>query len=167
MEKFLSIICILIGLAILGGLSLKEMYLKQNCTGYLKCASDASTTELALRELDKAIEYLERNELTEGYTSILWKTQDENVGFWYQNLKECQNELRKVDSKTSQLEKTNLLMKLRETLTDNDENGTSLTVPKGLSRHPHNIIWGLIQSIGYVLIYIPSVILFLAVFFGH
>ena len=42
------------------------------------------------------------------------------------------DELMKVDSTTTQLERTNLLMKLRETLTHNDgENGTSVTYPDG------------------------------------
>ena len=60
---------------------------EQNCTGYLKQAADANTIELAIDRLDKAIEYAESKNWTDGYTSILWKTEDENIGFWYKNLK--------------------------------------------------------------------------------
>ncbi len=47
----------------------------------------------------------------------------------------------KVDSTTPSMEKTNLLMKLRETLLDNGDNGDNLTVPRGLSRYPNNGLW--------------------------
>ena len=49
--------------------------------------------------------YLEEKNLTSGYTSALWKTPDEDIEFWYNNLKSAQLELSKVDSTTSTLEK--------------------------------------------------------------
>jgi hypothetical protein len=41
----------------------------------------------------------------------------------------------------SQLEKSNVLMKVRESLTDAEEGGTSLTIPQGISRYPNNAAW--------------------------
>ncbi len=110
----------------------------QNCTGYLKQAADANTIELAIDRLDKAIEYAEIKNLTDGYTSVLWKTEDENIGFWYKNLKASRVELEKALN-SSQMEQTNVLMKLRETLTDNNENGTYITYPDGLWKYPNNM----------------------------
>lgn len=110
----------------------------QNCTGYLKQAADANTIELAIDRLDKAIEYAEIKNLTDGYTSVLWKTEDENIGFWYKNLKASRVELEKALN-SSQMEQTNVLMKLRETLTDNNENGTYITYPSGLWKYPNNM----------------------------
>lgn len=46
------------------------MELKQNVSGFLKRAADANTIELANQELTKALDYLEANNLTSGYTSI-------------------------------------------------------------------------------------------------
>ena len=60
---------------------IKSIKFDQRCGGYLKQAADANTVELAANRLDKAIEYIESNSMTEGYTSVLWKTEDENVGF--------------------------------------------------------------------------------------
>lgn len=49
----------------------------------------------------------------------------------------------KVDSTTASMEKTNLLMKLRETLLDNGEKGDNQTVPSGLSRYTNNGMFGI------------------------
>jgi len=130
----------------------KNVQLKQNCTGYLKRAADANTVETAKEQLQKSIHYLEANNLTSGYTSILWQTPDEDIEFWYKNLKASENELLKIDSSTSTLEKTNLLMKLRETLLDNGKDGDKLTIPSGLSRYPNNGIFAILILISVTII---------------
>ena len=111
----------------------------KNCGGYLELAANANSIDLAKSNLDKAIQYLERNQLTTGYTSIVYNTPDENVTYWYANLKACQHELDKywVHPGTT-LEETNLLMKLRESLTESSEKGQSIIVPKGMSIFPNN-----------------------------
>ena len=83
-------------------------------------ASNANTIETAIEELNSSIGYLEENKLTTGYTSVFYRTPDEDISFFYKNLVDSRDELMKVDSTTTQLERTNLLMKLRETLTHND-----------------------------------------------
>jgi len=109
-----------------------------HCEGHLKRAADANTVDMASKELDDAIKYLEDNKMTEGYTSVLWRTPDQDVGFWYQNLKSSREELSKVTPTTTQLEKVNVLMKLRETLLDHGEKGDSVTSPSGISVFPNN-----------------------------
>jgi hypothetical protein len=116
------------------------------CSGHLKRAADASSVKLALSELDTAIVYMEKNELTEGYTSVLWKTPDEDVGFWYENIVGARDELAKLPEDTSQLERSNMLMKLRETLLDSSSDGVSVTVPAGASRHPYNLLFAILSS---------------------
>ena len=37
--------------------------------------------------------------------------------------------------------RTNVLMKVRESLTDAREGETSLTIPQGISRYPNNAAW--------------------------
>ena len=54
-------------------------------------------------------------------------------------------ELRSVDSSATQLERTNVLMKLRETLLDEGQ-GVSVTAPSGITVFPFNAafaLWGL------------------------
>lgn len=122
----------------------------QNCVGYLKQAADANTVELAMDRLGRALHTIEKNGWTEGYTSILWKTEDENIGFWYDNLKASQQELASSLG-SSQLEQTNVLMKLRETLTENTKDGTSITYPDGLWKYPHNALFAVLAWVVNIL----------------
>jgi hypothetical protein len=135
----LVVLCSIIGLARV----LKNVDIEQNCFGYLELAAFASTPQIALTQMQKATKYLEKNNLTKGYTSILYQTPDEDISFWYTNLKESEAELKKVTDQTSALEKSNLLMKLRETLLDRSGSDTILKTPHGLVAFPNNKLWGL------------------------
>ena len=57
--------------------------------------------------------------------------------FWYQNLKASKKELEKTTNSTS-LEKTNVLLKLRETLLDQGDKKSKITYPQGLAIYPNN-----------------------------
>lgn len=152
MKVFITTVLAILALSILAIRITKTVSIKQNCTGYLKRAADANTVETAKEELQKSIQYLEDNNLTKGYTSVFWKTPDEDIGFWYKNLKESESELMKVDSTTSSMEKANLLMKLRETLLDNGKDGDHLTVPQGLSTYPNNGLWIILTWLSILII---------------
>jgi len=123
---------------------------KQDCGGYLRRASNANTVELAVRELSRALEYMERNNLTTGYTSVLWRTPDEDVGYWHDNIRASLDELKAIKPDAGQLERSNVLMKLRETLIDRGDKGDGLTVPDGISAFPANtalFIWGWLSAL--------------------
>lgn len=140
--------------------AVKAVQFQQDCGGYLKQAADANSVELATERLNLAIDYIEKNNLTEGYTSILWKTENDNIEFWYNNLKACQKELEEV-KESSQLEKTNVLMKVRESLTDDrGKNGTVLNTPCGISRYPHNTAFAIFNIISCLLLCFGLFILF-------
>lgn len=139
MKKGIGLLLLLSALAVFSVRIYHGVVFKQNVSGYLKRAADANTVDLAHEELTRAIDYLEANNLTTGYTSILWKTPDEDIEFWYRNLKASQRELEVLNSESA-LERTNVLIKLRETLVDSGEK-TKVTVPDGLSVYPHNALW--------------------------
>ncbi len=122
---------------------------RQDCSGYLKQAADANSVEIALNRIDKALKYIEANGMTNGYTSVFYRTEDENVCFWYQNIKACKKELASCINSTP-LEKTNVLMKVRESLTDQGENGTVLTIPSGISRYPNNALYATLNIISLI-----------------
>ncbi len=97
--------------------------------------------------METAISYIEKEQMTSGYTSVLWQAPDEDVSFWYSNLKSALEELKQVKPEATQLEKSNVLMKLRETLLDNS---SSVTAPQGISVYPHNAIvfyWGILSIV--------------------
>ena len=146
MKVFISIIVFMLALISPILTTIKSIQFDQKCGGYLKQAADANSVELAERQLNLAIDYIEQHELTSGYTSVLWNTEDENIEYWYNNLKQCQKELAATKD-NSTLENTNVLMKLRESLTDVDQNGTTLTIPYGISRYPNNLLYGILNII--------------------
>lgn len=111
---------------------------ERNIEGYLKRAADANTVEIAKTQLEKAIHEIESRKWTEGSTHIFWTNPSTDVGFWYQNLTASVKELDKVTDETPPMERTNLLMKLRETLVDHNKEGVKITAPDGISMHPNN-----------------------------
>ena len=160
MKNMLSVILILISFTLFGIRISKKIELKQNVSGYLKRAADANTIELANEELVKVINYLEANNMTSGYTSILYKTPDDDIDFWYRNLKASQNELQNLNTESA-LEKTNVLIKLRETLLDTGKK-TSVTIPRGLAVYPDNKLWAFLMSIATLSIFASLILLAIA-----
>lgn len=107
-----------------------------NCTGRLKRAADASSIELATKELDSAINYIEKKGTTKGNTSIFFEIPSNDLEYWYTNLCTTREELKNLKPNASDFEKSNMLMKLRETLLDHDKEGESVTHPSYLSLYP-------------------------------
>jgi hypothetical protein len=154
MNKYVFLILLIVaGLITPVSCTVKRIQFKQECSGYLKQAADANTAEIALERLNLALDYIERNNLTDGYTSILWRTEDENIGFWYQNVKACKKELQDCLDGT-QLEKSNVLMKVRESLTDNGDKGTVLTIPSGIYLYPSNTLFCILNWLSVIAILI-------------
>ena len=103
-----------------------------DCAGYIKRSADANTVEMAKSQLEIVIKYCDNHYLTTGYCSIFLKQPCNDVGFWYNNIKNSYNELCLISPTATQLEKTNVLMKLR------GRNRTTVTMPNGISIYPNN-----------------------------
>ena len=133
-------ISIMIFIGTIAYYAVSNITFNKNCGGYLELAANANSIDLAKSNLDKAIQYLEKNQLTTGYTSIIYNTPDENVTYWYANLKACQYELDVFSVRPgSTLEETNFLMKLRESLTKPSSEGDQyIIIPQGISIFPCN-----------------------------
>lgn len=159
MRKVIIVVMAIFTVAVFGTLIYRGIVFDQNCGVYLKRAADANTVETAKAELEKSIKYLEDNNLTSGYTSVLYRTPDEDIEFFYKNLKASYAELSKVDSTTTSLEKTNMLMKLRETLLDSGEKGQKLTCPDGISKYPLNGLFALLTIVAIIFIIVGIVAL--------
>jgi hypothetical protein len=131
----------------------KSIQFEVACGGHIKRAADDNTIELAREELKIVLEYSEDNGLTKGSTHLLFPVPSADIGFWHKNIKASIDELDKVTPQTSQLEKTNLLIKLRETLLDHGQ-GTDITVPEGISIYPYNwvfCLWAIFSILGMVI----------------
>ena len=131
-----------------------------NCGDWLESAANANTIAIAKDRLDKAINYVEANNLSSGSCYWLWWTPKTDLKIWYDNLKATQAELSSTPATVSRLEESNVLLKLRETLTDEGEKGkTEVVAPYGISLHPGYgvTMWGfvvttLLSFIGLVMV---------------
>ncbi len=130
----------LVGLVLLSGVRVMAcIAFDQNCEGQLKQAADANTLDLAHERLSIAVDYATAEGLTEGYTSIMYKTPSDDIGFWYKNLTETQAKLAAAKNRElSESEEAQILDKVRETLIDRGDNGDEVTAPGGISIYPNN-----------------------------
>ena len=150
---FLFGLSLLVPLIIVGcNVWVKTIDADQTCLGYLKRSADANTVPMALEQLTVARKAMEAKHWTSGYTSVIYKTPDEDVGYWYKNVCESEKELLRAagNSKMSQLEQSNVLMKLRETLLDGGEKGVAITCPAGIALYPSNKKYAVLVSVALV-----------------
>lgn len=145
-----AIISTIVFFAVCPVMIVKEIVFDMNCTQYIKRAADANTVELAKDELEKAISYAEEEDLTEGIVSIFLHQPQNDIGFWYNNMKEAYSELENLPEEATPLERTNVLMKLRESLTDETDSGISVTMPSGIALYPYNAMYFWIGSISVI-----------------
>lgn len=136
----LCIVCIIIPMIVYGVAIVKAIQVDANCISYFQMAADANSVELAEKHLTYGIEYLEENNLTKGNTKILVYKPTCDLGLWYENLKSAQSQLQELNSKEelTELEESNALMKLRETLLDSEG---SVTHPDMISFYPNHVGW--------------------------
>jgi hypothetical protein len=151
MKTLLMVLAFLFATGIMTTCTVKNVKFTQECKGHLKRAADANSVSLAIAELQQALQYIENNHLTSGYTSVIYNTPDEDVEFWYTNIKASLTELTNLSPTASSFEKSNVLMKLRETLLDNTKEGTSVTYPEGIQRYPNNLLWVILNTIQMLL----------------
>ena len=150
-KGLILLLCFVIPIFLYGTAIVKTINMNAECIGYLEMAADANSVELAEKHLSKGIEYLEENNLTHGSTGIIFHTPGNNIEFWYENLKSAQIQLQEFKSE-SELEESNILMKLRETLLD--ETG-EVTHPNMISFYPNHIFWFWFLVLGWLLFIIP------------
>ena len=136
------------------GFGILHIQYEREVGGYLKQAADANTTELAEQKLKQAIDGMDKRGICPGeakegkltfskecFTSVLWRTPDEDVGYWRENIQATYDDLHGMtpEERADNLIESNQLMKVRETLLDNSgQHGVSVTAPQGISKYPNN-----------------------------
>lgn len=150
----LSIICTMIFGSWATVRIVKAISFNMNCHTYIHRAAGSIDIETAKVELAKAIEYIEENNLTEGTVSILFENPRNDVDFWYGTLKSAYKDLDTFLEDATQLEKSNYLMKMRESFLE-------VGLPDGISIYPNNVLyfwWSMLSLIGAIVLYILSYI---------
>ncbi len=123
----------------------------------MKLAGDAPSIQRADEFLGKALDYMEKENLTQGNSALIFPTPTSNVGIWYQQIKGAKETTENILARekespvaVSQLERDNALMKIREVLLDNSSNGTVVTAPNLISWFPMQwlmALWGVFSLI--------------------
>lgn len=130
----------------------------RNIGGHLKRAADASDWSTAMSELDTSIKGMENAGLTKGYTSLVYQTPNEDIGFWYNNIKTANDRLHHTTMMTAQAEDM-ALIKLRQVLLDKTDRGELITKPRGIARYPLNFPIAILGWISILLFIISSSVL--------
>jgi hypothetical protein len=94
---------------------------------------------------------------------VCYRTPDEDLAFWFGNLRGALEGLEAMPASANGMERTNTLMKLRETLLDTTTKGTVVTSPPGVSKFPHNlsylvaeIVTGIVAIIGLAYLWLAA-----------
>lgn len=102
------IACITIPIGFYTYMIVTSIKFDKNCANYLKMSANAISVEIAEERLTTALAYLETHDMTSGDCKFWISNMPENnIGLWYGNLKEVQNQLRTIisDENTTELEK--------------------------------------------------------------
>lgn len=120
---------------------MSNLEVKQRCVGPLSQTANSASVELASERLGIAMDYIEEREWTDGYSHVFIKTEDANVGVWYQNLNAAYSKLVEASNRElTDLEESNLLMKTREVIIDQGQNGNSVVVmPSNITYYPNHV----------------------------
>lgn len=105
--------------------------------GYLKRAADANTIAIAEEQLKTALKNMDASGLDKGSSHIFFAMPSTDIGFWHNNLKTSLEELQGLSKDASALEKSNMLIKLRETILDHSKDGDEVTAPDNISIFPY------------------------------
>lgn len=147
MKQFITfILTVIIAIAVYGGAIINSSIFDANCIDYFELAANTNSVELAEKYLSNGIEYLEKEGLTQGNTNFIFKYPTNDISIWYENLKSAQAQLQELKGREdlTELEETNSLMKLRETLMD--EEGT-INHPRMISFYPYHILMEILMWI--------------------
>lgn len=127
---------------LVGGTLMAQMYLRaqfdRGCMDHFHRAAVANTIEMADKELVEGLRYLDQHDLTAGNTAVFYQTPADDIGFWYQNLKSAEETLRRVSKDATQLERTNVLLKLKESI---------VSPPGDISVYPDQRTWSFVLGL--------------------
>lgn len=151
MKQFITfVLTIVMAIMVYGGAIINSSTFDVNCINYFELAANANSAELAEKYLTKGIEYLEKENLTQGNTNFIFKYPTNDINIWYENLKSAQAQLQELKERKdlTELEETNSLMKLRETLVNEDG---AIIHPRMISFYPYHILMEILMwSIGII-----------------
>ena len=155
-----GLILIFVGMIGIGIPVIKKIRFDVGCGGYLKSAADAPIIKLAKGELDTALEYMTVHKLYKGHSHLIIPSRQADVGYWYLRIETARKDLDTITKDSTGLEKSNMLMKLRETLLDEGESGTEVTLPPHIAIFPLQWFWIICMTFGTICTILGGILIF-------
>lgn len=129
--------------------SYKNIEFGLNCEKFLNRAAEASSPQDALASLRIVLDYCEQHNLKFGSTSLIYATDNNNIGLWYTKIVASYISLDALREDASLKEYTIVVEKIHDKLTVTDDKGkTIVTYPEGISIYPYNgryMMWAIIS----------------------
>lgn len=136
---------------------MRNINLNVTCIGFLERAANANTTTLAEQQLEKALAEIERRGWTNGSSAVMFNHPQCDIGYWHENLTASLEELKSLPDTATGLEKSNMLMKLRETLYEQGEKSAHIILPPNINYYPNQVAWVVWWWIGSLLLVVFAI----------
>ncbi len=124
----------------------------KGCESFLKNSVYTDSITLTKTELSYAISYLEEKDLTHGRVSIITQDINNDIGYFYENLKEQYMLLVEAENKNlNDREQEDVLKIYRKNICNNFG---SPKIPNGITIYPYNIAffwWSIISIILFII----------------
>ena len=149
-KGFIAFVSFLVFLAWAGARIYAGIQFDQHIENYISQAASSPSPQIAEQKLGVAIAEIDREGLTSCNTGILFTYPTNDLGFWYGRLVDSRALLRRLPPGDSELEVSNTMMRVHESLVSDGKNGQSIVVPEGISIYPHNVLflwWGLLSGL--------------------
>lgn len=130
-----------------------DYHFDRDIGSHLKKAADSPTVGEAANQMDAALSAIEEQDLTGGNSAFIFKTEETSVETWYRQLKQVQTDLHDLPDDASPLERSNVLIKVRETILDSGSDGDYLTLPPYITVYPNHVgmlVWHLGNSLSVI-----------------
>lgn len=122
-------------------------------------ATTAATPQEAESHLANAINMAKDRGYTHGNTGILFTYSDNDVGIWYNRLVSSDVVLKSlIENSKSELEVSNTMMRVHESLTAVGKEGSEARSPDGISVFPNNVAYAWLCLLSIVLMLVGGVV---------
>lgn len=145
-SNFILIVFICLLLGVNAKLITNHNHLRRNFVTPIENAAIANDSALVVENLNQSIIYLERYGLTDGFTSAVFYSKEDDLKFYYKELVSARNNISSGN------------LKLPETIYN--YNFRSVQYPDGLESYPYNLWFGIFKIIDVALVVILFGILF-------
>lgn len=127
-------------------------------TDSLREAAQSQTPEDAILHLNSVIEYMEENELTYGYTSIVTPDETENLETWYKKVVSVRDQIDNMPDSISIYEKAAFVSFVMGNIVSCRQCNFYSRAPEGISVYPYNKLLSRIFLFSTIICFVSAIL---------